>query len=295
MINENSEAANLSVGDAVSLPSITTVMSSQSLGWSGIVVEQLSYACTQIELAPQSNHILTLHIAAPTSLVQKRDGRSHRGGLATGEFTLTPAGNPSAWYWDKFLDKLHMRLTPDFVRKVAAECDLNPDRIELLHNFGTRDPQIERISLTLKTELETGGVGGRLFGESLATALIVQLLRYYCSNPQVVPYVEGGLSQFILRRVIDYIQVNFEQDISLASIAKIADMSAYHFSRLFKQSIGLTPHQYLIYCRIERAKHLLNQSDLTITQVARSVGFSSQSHFGQHFKRLTGVTPRQFR
>lgn len=82
MINENSEVANPSVGDAVGLPPVTMVMSSQSLGWSGIVVEQLSYACTQIELTPQSDHILTLHIAEPTSLVQKRDGRSPKRGIS---------------------------------------------------------------------------------------------------------------------------------------------------------------------------------------------------------------------
>lgn len=132
------------------------------------------------------------------------------------------------------MTKLHVRLIPDFVHKVAAECDLNPDRVELLHNFGTRDPQIERIGLALKAELETGGLGGRLFSESLATALTVQLLRHYSSYPQVVPLVEGGLPQPILRRVIDYIQTNAAQDLCLANMATVADMSAYHFSRLFK-------------------------------------------------------------
>jgi AraC family transcriptional regulator len=94
---------------------------------------------------------------------------------------------------------------------------------------------------------------------------------------------------------MDYIQAHLAQDLSLESMATVAAMSAYHFSRLFKQSTGLAPHQYLLTCRIERAKPLLKQGDLTIAQIARIVGFSSQSHFGYHFKRLTGVTPRQFR
>ncbi len=289
------DAASAQANNDPKVPSIVTILSSQPLGWNGMLVEQLAYTTTQIEWAPQPDHVLTVHIAEPMSLVQKRDGRTHRGGLLTGDFTLTPAGHPSAWYWERFLNKLHLRLTPDFVHQVALECDLNPDRVELLHNFGTHDPQIQRIGLALKTELETGGLGGRLVGESLATALTVQLLRHYSSATQTVPFLKGGLPPVILQRVIDYIQAHLAHDLSLTDMAAIADMSAYHFSRLFKQSTGLAPHQYVIHCRIERAKQLLKQGDRTIAQIARSVGFSSQSHFGYHFKRLTGVTPRQFR
>ncbi|XGV97691.1 MAG: helix-turn-helix domain-containing protein [Leptolyngbya sp. BL-A-14] len=294
MPNEQPDGTPSPTDDFTASP-VATVLSSQPLGWSGMTVEQLTYTTTQIEWAPQAEHVLTVHIAEPMSLIQQRDGQIHRGGLVTGDFTLTPAGNPSLWYWDHFLDKLHVRLTPDFVRKVAADCDLNPDRIELLHNFGTHDPQIERLGLALKAELETGGLGGRLLSEALATALTVHLLRHYCTLPQPVPFVAGGLPQPILRRVMDYIQAHLAEDLSLESMATVAAMSAYHFSRLFKQATGLAPHQYLITCRIERAKSLLKQGDLTIAQIARIVGFSSQSHFGYHFKRLTGITPRQFR
>lgn len=74
---------------------VITVLSSQPMGWSGFTVEQSTYNTTQIEWAPQSEHVLTVHIAEPMSLIQKRDGQTHRGGLITGDFTLTPAENPS--------------------------------------------------------------------------------------------------------------------------------------------------------------------------------------------------------
>ncbi len=81
---------------------------------------------------------------------------------------------------------------------------------------------------------------------------------------------------------------------SLKELAAIVQMSAHYFSQLFKQSTGITPHQYVIHCRIERAKELLMQRKLTIADVAKVVGFVDQSHFHRHFKRLVGITPKAF-
>jgi AraC family transcriptional regulator len=80
----------------------------------------------------------------------------------------------------------------------------------------------------------------------------------------------------------------------LAELAAIVRLSQYHFAHLFKQSTGISPHQYLIRWRIERAKQLLAMGNLSIAAIAQTVGFASQGHFTYHFKRLVGVTPRVF-
>jgi AraC family transcriptional regulator len=104
------------------------------------------------------------------------------------------------------------------------------------------------------------------------------------------------LSKHKLRAVIEYIHEHLDADLSLDHLAAVAHVSPYHFARLFKNSTGLPPHQYVIACRIERAKELLRQRDrLPIAEVATEVGFAHQSHFTRHFKRLVGVTPRRFR
>ncbi len=93
---------------------------------------------------------------------------------------------------------------------------------------------------------------------------------------------------------IDYIQDNLTQDISLEAIANELGISRYYFCRLFKKSTGVSPHQYVIQCRIDRAKKLLSQKHKNIADVALQVGFTNQSHFSKHFKRIVGITPKKF-
>lgn len=95
--------------------------------------------------------------------------------------------------------------------------------------------------------------------------------------------------------VTEYITEHLHQDVKLIELAAIAQMSPYHFLRLFKQSMGLTPHQYILQRRIEKAKCLLQHSKLSIAEVAANVGFCDQSHFTRYFKRIIGVTPKQLR
>jgi len=96
----------------------------------------------------------------------------------------------------------------------------------------------------------------------------------------------------MLKRVIEYIHANLDQNLTLAELSFIANMSPYHFARTFKQATGMAPHQYVLHTRIERAKSLLLQGKLSIAEVAMRVGFFDQSHFTRYFKRIVGVTPQ---
>jgi AraC family transcriptional regulator len=162
-----------------------------------------------------------------------------------------------------------------------------------------KDPQMERLMLSFLPELETGGMGGGLYAEGLATALAVHLLREHSSlghraKRRVAREPKGGLSQRQLQKVTDFIGDNLPRHLSLAEIAASANTSPYHFARLFKESTGLSPHQYVIRERVERAENLL-LAGLPIGEVAVMVGFSNQAHLTRHFKRLTGITPAKFR
>jgi len=103
------------------------------------------------------------------------------------------------------------------------------------------------------------------------------------------------LPKYKLQRVIEFIIDNLADNLLLGSMAQQVSISQYHFARLFKQSTGLSPYQYVIHCRIERAKILLLQSQLKISEIASQVGFADQSQFTRHFKRLLGVTPKEIR
>ncbi|MDZ8106449.1 MAG: response regulator transcription factor [Nostoc sp. DedQUE12a] len=105
----------------------------------------------------------------------------------------------------------------------------------------------------------------------------------------------GGLPPTKLRTILCYIQDNLTQELTLERLANEVSMTSDYFARLFKLSTGKSVHQYVIHQRVERAKHLLRQSNLTIAEIALECGFANPSHLALHFKRIVGVTPKQFR
>jgi len=109
------------------------------------------------------------------------------------------------------------------------------------------------------------------------------------------PQAHGGLSTGALRRVREYVQVHLDESIDLSMLAAAAGLSMHHFAREFKQSTGVTPHNYLIQKRVERAQQMLAQTGLSLAEIACAVGFSDQGHLARHFRGLLGTTPREFR
>ena len=129
----------------------------------------------------------------------------------------------------------------------------------------------------------------------VTTSYVLSETITYLNSRSYHARAKGGLSRHRLQRAIAYIQDHLAEDISLAEIAQEIDMSQHHFCRLFKQSTGIAPYQYVIQQRLERAKQLLLQNQLSIAKVAQEVGFSEQSQLTRQRKRATGLTPKQLR
>ena len=109
------------------------------------------------------------------------------------------------------------------------------------------------------------------------------------------PSARPGLPQFKLRRVTEYIKSNLSRTVRLAELGAVVHMSPYHFARLFKLSTGVSPHRFLLRERMEQAAALLAAPGLSVSAVARSVGFRTSAHFATTFRRMTGVTPTKYR
>src|SRR5258708_35598701 len=116
-------------------------------------------------------------------------------------------------------------------------------------------------------------------------------------KPPASPRVQarGGVSPAAMRRLHEYVETHLSQSIDLGMLAGIAGHTEFHFAREFKQSAGVTPHQYLVQKRVKRAQNMLAQTDFSLSDVALASGFSDQSHLTRHFRRLLGTTPREFR
>lgn len=184
-------------------------------------------------------------------------------------------------------------LEPTFLAQVAHE-SVNPTNVELVLTLKKADALVHQILLALKASLEVDGDGSRFYAESMATALSAHLLRHYSTGTYSLRQHEDGLSKPKLKQAIAYIEMHLGEDLSLSAIARELGMSQYYFCRLFKQSIGVAPHQYLIQQRVQRAKLLLKQPERTISSVAMECGFASQSHFAKCFRQHTGMNPKQF-
>jgi len=194
----------------------------------------------------------------------------------------------------KAIEMVHLYVEPTFLAQIARE-SVNPDRIELLLTLKEADLLIQQIGLALKASLEEDGGGDRFYAEAMATALSAHLLRYYSTRKHQFQEYEDGLSKQKLKQAIEYIQEHLGENLSLNDIANELGMSQYYFCRLFKQSTGMSPHQYLIRQRVERAKRLLQQPERSIASIAAECGFANQSHFARYFRQHTGMNPNQFR
>lgn len=136
---------------------------------------------------------------------------------------------------------------------------------------------------------------GRLYAESLTQVLAIHLLHNYSTFTHPIPSQDNRLTYKQLQQAIDYIHTHLDWDLSLTELASVINITPTYFASLFKCSMGISPHQYVIQQRVEKAKLMLKKTDLAIADIALQVGFSSQSHLTQQFKRLTGMTPSQIR
>jgi len=142
-------------------------------------------------------------------------------------------------------------------------------------------------------EMQNGYPSGRLFMDSMATALAVQLLRSHSSVAGTPALAGEGLPRHKLRQLQSYIEENLHSDLSLRAIADTAGISASHLKVTFRKATGMPVHQYVIRRRVERAALLLREGKLSISRIALDVGFAHQSHLARHMKRLLGLSPRE--
>ncbi len=272
------------------------LVSSVSVGWDDLCIAYDRYPPGEIPKILVKQHCIGIFTDIPSPVQAERniDGRLVQEQTVQGDFVIVPANTSHQVVWNKLGSALSIAINPTVFAQTIYEV-VNPDRIELLPQFATSDPLIYQIGLALKSVLVRHGTSSRLYAETLINTLIVHLLEHYlvvCRNSSEC--VGGKLPQYKLQQVIDYIYVHLDSDLSLKELGTVVQMSPHYFSQLFKETTGITPHQYVIRCRIERAKNLLQQGKLSIAEIAKQVGFVDQSHLHRYFKRLVGITPKSF-
>jgi AraC family transcriptional regulator len=224
----------------------------------------------------------------------KRGERWQTEHYRLGDIGIFPAHQPHPQArCDRGVELIQLYLEPQVMAQVTDHS--LEALVDIVPQHKIRDPLIQQIGLTLKTELELGGPSSCFYADAMATALSAHLLQRYSTQRSPLQEYTGGLSSHKLKQAIAYIQDHLDRDLRLTEIAASVQISPHYFATLFKQSTGLAPHQFVTQCRIERAKGLLTRQELTILEILPQVGFKSQSHFTRVFREQTGLTPTAYR
>ena len=270
------------------------VLSSGDSGWENILVKQYNLPPGE---SPDERELLQhiINIQLSQTLLkmewQFNGEKLQRKQMNIGEVCLTPAGISLLNRWYSPAEFLLIKINPQLIDRTA----FNTNKLEIIPKWGIQDPQILHIALALKTEIETGFLSGNLYADSLALALAARIIKLYSTTQKAIARPQGKLAKKELQKIIDYINANLDTKITLFKIANLIHLSPYHFSRLFKQSTGISLHQYVIKCRIDRAKLLLTKTELSLAKIALRIGATNQSNFTAFFRKQVGITPKAYR
>lgn len=246
-----------------------------------------------VESPLDTHHVVDVHVGAPVHVACQIDSRERRGVQSHGVFNVVPAGVIGRWRMPEEARALILRLPPRLLDETADAMGLPPRAAEIRPAIHMRDPQIERLGWVLKAELDDDYPSGQLFLDSLATALAARLVALQGRGDGEDRPAARALPAWRLRNVLDYIEHHLDKDLGLDELATVAGFSLSHFKSLFKQSVGVPVHRYVLDRRVERARKLLQGGTRSITEVALEAGFSHPSHMARCMRRVLGVSPSQ--
>jgi AraC family transcriptional regulator len=282
-------------GEEVALAPGTPLLSSAESPWEGALLEHHEHGPHTTGRHQHLSHFVCLHLGEPAPFAWHSQGQQGKKIIGSGTIIVVSRGTEDSVSFPEPVRRILINIEPNLFEHAFPDNDRGR-AMELIDQWGVRDPRAEYILRALDADLEAGVPGGKLFGESLLCALAVHLQRSYAVNPPGDAKSGNGLPRARLNRVMEYIEANLDREVGLTALAGIAGMSPHYFSELFKRSVHYSPWQYVLQRRIERARKLLLQEPApTILEVAVRSGFSDQSHFTKTFRRVVGVTPTGYR
>jgi AraC family transcriptional regulator len=276
------------------------LLSSHQAGWKNIHLAHYQLPAGEIPEISSLQHTIVLPFwKQPTEVETVFNGRYYlmqhdQAETAYNCIEILPAYTPISSRWNQKVEATQCYIDSTFLTHAAYE-SINLDRVEVKLVLQKPDPLVWQIVLALKSVLETDANNSKFYAESMATALAAHLLKSYSTREHVLQEYKDGLPKYKLKQALEYINDHFQENVSLSEVSAKLGMSQYYFCRLFKQSTGMTPHAYLVQQRIERATQLLKHKELTINEIASECGFANPSHFAKHFRKYTGISPKQFR
>ena len=262
--------------------------------WKGLLVEAHDVGPIEIPEHEHSSLCLQMQTSSPVELEWWCDGKSGRRTTTAGSLILAPPGSRDSLKFSRSSRRLLVSIEEPLLRRASAELEIQgPLTFERRWVF--EDNQLRLLLSEIEREMLGNWTMGQLYGDVLGMALSLALVKNYSHSNIALPSAKGGLTPARLKRVLGYMNDHCHKDVRLSELAEVAQTSLYHFSRLFHESMGMPPHQYLTQMRIEKAKALLRVPRSSIAKIAIATGFANSSHFGKTFRRVVGVTPSEYK
>jgi AraC family transcriptional regulator len=270
-------------------------MKNYDIGLNGLGLRHASLPACELPEHYVQQHVMVVNLKPEMGSERRLGDRLKTENINVGDVAILPAGiNCSQRIKQDVSEGLLLTLEPWMMDRYLGEAT-NLDPFEIVPTFSQPDPLIYGIALSLKSTFELGESNGCLYIESLVNSLSMHLLQHYTVRPPVRNDAEG-LSQTQLQAILDYIHTSLDQTVKLTDLAAILGMSVHYFCTSFKKAMAISPYQYVLQQRMERAKQLLRQrKELAIADIALQCGFANQSHFTKNFRQLVGTTPKVYR
>jgi AraC family transcriptional regulator len=236
------------------------------------------------------SHGLALHLGRPVPVRQRREDTSRSWTFTRGDLTLLPAGCRTTVWTEEPAHYLAINLGPGLVRRATGD---SGREVELPNLFSFDDPVCRELSLSMVAEAQAHGPAARMYVESAAVVVAQRLVLRGVGR--LAPAPRPGLPPAVLRRAKEFLHDKMNRNPGITELSAAVGMSVDHFSRMFKRSTGLAPHQYLGDIRLERAKRLLAEGRTPIIEIAYEIGYANPSQFSAFFRKRTGFSPSAFR
>jgi AraC family transcriptional regulator len=268
--------------------------SSADSPWRGVVLERHTVGAIEIPQHEHASFCLHLQTRGSVGLEWWCEGRHGVETPSAGSLILLGAGTSDRLRWDGTSDRLIVSLDASYMERVAHEGGAK-ELPSFANQWHLRDESLRVLLTEMGREAEQGWPAGALYGELLGLSLASTLLRQHSSVPIQIPDARGGIPLPRMRRLLQYIEMHLDSDLRLEQLAAEIGVSPFHFAHVFRASTGLTPHQYVLQQRVERAMTLLRIPHLSVAEIAASTGFSSATNFVRSFRARTGATPGEWR
>ncbi|GAA09704.1 transcriptional regulator AraC [Acetobacter tropicalis NBRC 101654] len=270
--------------------------------WNDVDVQIFSRPLQEDEiLVPAVAEPLLVWVISGEANIEEREltGPWEQSKARAGTFYLTQTDTPYLMRWqgkdDTCFEVLHLYLGLELVNRAAMSLNLNSSRIRMRDVSGVQDVFISGILSGLVAEMQSPAIANPLFVNGLLESLTVHLLRQYADTKSETKPRSTLLPTWKLRRVLEHMEAHLAEPFDLDALAALCRMSRFHFSRSFRATTAQTPSGWFMQHRVQKASEMLRKTSLSIIEIALETGYESPSHFAQVFRRVTGLSPRNYR